>query len=109
MKAHPNFSHFQIFKASTYKEALTFFEEYNEQKEIKFILLDIRLDAGFTGWDVLASEEFKKLGDTIPVFISSSSNTYEDKLKASSFDCISGYFLKPISQSILDLINTEIA
>jgi response regulator of citrate/malate metabolism len=109
MKKHPYLSGLHIYKASTYQEAINYFQDYNVEHELKFVFLDIMLDSGFTGWDVLSSAEFNNTEGSVPVFVCSSSNTNVDKLKSMTFDSVRGFFLKPTDMSILDLIHKEIS
>ncbi len=81
------------------KEALDAISE----KPIDVILLDLNMPImnGFDGLNALKESESKT-----PVFIITSSNLDEDRMKCEAFSMVKGYLEKPITHGVLDVLST---
>jgi CheY-like chemotaxis protein len=93
----------------TYAEAIKYIDGLTALNRPDFIILDINLDMGHTGWEFLQSESFKPLSETAKVFVCTSSISNADKAFAMQFPCVKGYLVKPIDQKSIDFISSQVS
>lgn len=94
------FPNAEVLKAYDGAEALKLIEQAQQKPD--FILLDINMP-GMNGFDFLEAYHNKELDSSIVVMISSSIQQ-TDKDKALQYDCVKGYFMKPLDSSDLEML-----
>jgi two-component system, chemotaxis family, chemotaxis protein CheY len=87
-----------------FKEAIDYVNSLSTNEMPEFILLDINLESGFTGWDFLKSEAFARLPETVKVFVCTSSVSNSDMVFSMQFPSVKGYFIKPFNVNNLKTI-----
>jgi CheY-like chemotaxis protein len=98
--SHISLSNLQIQDAVNGKEALSLISE----NRLDVILLDLNMPI-MNGFDVLNA--LKEQESTIPVYIITSSNLVEDRMKCEAFSMVKGFFEKPITHGALDILLTH--
>lgn len=108
LKADPRFSHFRAKSCYTFDEAILALTNYPADGFPAFIMLDVELGLGKTGWDILKSETAKRIPTDTKIFVCTSSGSETDREISKGFKQVSAYFVKPIYGSTIDNIYTII-
>lgn len=89
------------------QEALTFFENHYNQKDVFLILLDINMPV-MNGWEFLETITIKAYSRNTFVYMITASVEENDKEKASSYKIVRGYESKPLTAEKLERIKKEV-
>ena len=96
--SHVSVSNPQIQDAVNGKDALDVIAE----KKVDVVLLDLNMPI-MNGFDVLNA--LKEQASDIPVYVITSSNLVEDRMKCEAFSMVKGFFEKPITHGALDVLS----
>ena len=97
MRLNGKFDDFETNSCYDLASALEYVKQLSVDNYPDFIILDVDLGQGDTGWDFLQSSIVRQLPASVKIFVCTSSISIEDKLHAFQFSQVTAFYVKPLT------------
>lgn len=104
--ANPKFKDYEFVAFHSLESFLNALDN-DPDLDVELLMLDLDLGPGLNGWNLFSQPQALKRLHKTRIYICTASILKEDKMKALAYKEVKGYFTKPITEEVIDIIAKE--